>query len=240
MILTIDIGNTNVVCVAFDGEKVVHKERMESGMDFWCQFRTFAHHDIEKVIIGSVVPNLTTVYVEASKNLFQIDPVVVTSENCGLVFDVEDKNQVGADRICNAVAAKKLFGTPAIVVDFGTATTYDVVNENGVFIGGAIAPGIDVSARYLFEKAALLEEIKYKFPKSVVGKDTDTNLQSGVMFGAVDAVDGMLNRIIAEQGWKKTHIILTGGFSQLLSPKLKTTHSISPELTLIGLRLITE
>ena len=127
-----------------------------------------------------------------------------------------------------------------MVVDFGSATTYDVIDENGAFIGGAIAPGIDISAHHLIEKTALLKSAAFQFPEKVVGRNTKTNLQSGIMFGGVDAINGMLNRIQTEMNWKSMNIILTGGFSTLISPQLDRLHQLAPHLTLDGMRFIAE
>jgi type III pantothenate kinase len=135
-------------------------------------------------------------------------------------------------------AAKILVGTPAIVGDIGSATNYDVIDENGAFIGGAIAPGIKVAAHNLIEKAALLNETAFIVPESAVGKNTETNLQSGIMLGAIDLVDGMFTRMVDEMRWKKCNMIVTGGFGGLISPHLKTKHTLLPNLTLDGIRII--
>ncbi len=238
MLLTIDIGNTNVVCAVFVNDNLVEAVRIESDLNFWSKIHPLSKYSISGVVISSVVPSLTKIYIEAVEKNFKIMPLVVSVENSGLKFDVEDASEVGADRICNCVAAIKQFGAPAIVVDFGTATTYDVIDENQTFIGGAIAPGIDVSARYLFEKAALLRDTAFTFPKNVVGKNTKTNLQSGIMFSAIDEVEGMISRIQSEMKWDNTNIVLTGGFGKLISPKLTINHTLVSSLTLDGMRLI--
>ena len=154
-------------------------------------------------------------------------------------MNVPAPETVGADRICNIAASLKLYKNPVIIVDFGTATTYDVVNKNGYFIGGAIAPGIKTSAQYLISKAALLNDTDLKFPKKIIGKDTKENIQSGIMYGAIDQVEGMIKRINNETKINN-HIILTGGFSKLLSPKLKINHTLDIDLTLKGMIFIYE
>ncbi|MBC8213844.1 MAG: type III pantothenate kinase [Candidatus Marinimicrobia bacterium] len=238
MLLTIDIGNTNVVCAVFDNDNLVESVRIESDLNFWSEFQPLSEHQIDGIVISSVVPYLTKIYSEASKNIFDIFPIVVSVENSGLLYNVDDPSEVGADRICNCVATIENIGSPAIVVDFGTATTYDVIDEKQTFIGGAIAPGIDVSARYLFEKAALLRDTAFTFPEKVVGKNTKTNLQSGIMFSAIDEVEGMVKRIKTEMEWNDVNVVLTGGFGKLVSPKLTIKHSLVPSLTLDGMRLI--
>lgn len=240
MLLAIDIGNTNVVCAVFKQNKVIDSDRMESDMNFFNSLIKFNKHNITQIIISSVVPKLDTPYLESCKNIFHIEPNFVRHDNCCIELDVEDPSEVGADRICNVTSLKHHYSVPGIIVDFGSATTYDIIDEQSAFIGGAIAPGIDVSARYLFEKAALLRDTAFTFPDSVIGKNTETNLQSGIMFSAIDEVDGMINRIKNETKWDSPTVVLTGGFSSLLSPKLKTKHILAPNLTLDGLRIINE
>ena len=128
----------------------------------------------------------------------------------------------------------------AIVGDIGSATNYDVIDEKGAFIGGAIAPGPETAAQNLFNKGALLKEVAFTLPVSAVGKDTVTNLQSGIMMGAIDAIDGMFCRIQSEMGWENPHMIITGGFGEMISPHLKTEHTLIPTLTLDGIRIIYE
>jgi len=240
MILTIDIGNTNVVCSLFEGEQKLDSLRIGSDLNFFSEFSALKKYDPEGAVISSVVPSLTAIYVEACKNLFHCDPLIVDYLTSALRTNVVNPEEIGADRICNVIAAINLHGTPGVVVDFGTATTYDVIDPDGVFIGGAIAPGIDVSARYLFESAALLRETAFTIPDSPIGKDTATNLQAGIMFGAIDEVEGMLSRIVKETGWPKVKVLLTGGFSGMISKELSVSHTLSPDLTSIGMRLIYE
>ncbi len=237
MMLTVDIGNTNVTCGVHDGEKWVHTLRLTSTLDFWNQFSTLKEFDITESAISSVVPTLTQVYIESIRNLFQIDAHIITYQNSDVELLVETPKDVGTDRICNVAAAKELMGTPAIVGDIGSATNYDVVDKNGAFIGGAIAPGIEVAAHNLIQKAALLQETAFTMPESAVGKTTESNLQSGIMLGAIDLVDGMFTRIMDEMKWDECNIIVTGGFGGLISPYLKTKHNYLPNLTLDGIRI---
>ena len=240
MILAIDIGNTNVTCGVYDGKKWVHTLRLPSTLDFWNQFSTLNEFDITESAISSVVPDLTQVYIESIQNLFQIDVHIITYQNSGVKLLVDTPKDVGVDRICNVAAAKILVGTPAIVGDIGSATNYDVVDEKGAFIGGAIAPGIEVAAHNLIQKAALLKETAFAVPELVVGKSTESNLQSGIMLGAIDVVDGMFTRIMGEMNWDDCNKIVTGGFGGLISPHLKTEHNYLPNLTLDGIRIIYE
>ena len=240
MILAVDIGNTNVTCGVYDGKKWVHTLRLPSTLDFWNQFSALKEIDITESAISSVVPDLTQVYIESIQNLFQIDVHIITYQNSGVELLVDTPKDVGVDRICNVAAAKILVGTPAIVGDIGSATNYDVVDEKGAFIGGAIAPGIEVAAHNLIQKAALLKETAFAVPELVVGKSTKSNLQSGIMLGAIDVVDGMFTRIMGEMNWDDCNKIVTGGFGGLISPHLKTEHNYLPNLTLDGIRIIYE
>ena len=240
MILAVDIGNTNVTCGVYDGKKWVHTLRLPSTLDFWNQFSILKEFDITESAISSVVPDLTQVYIESIQNLFQIDVHIITYQNSGVELLVDTPKDVGVDRICNVAAAKILVGTPAIVGDIGSATNYDVVDEKGAFIGGAIAPGIEVAAHNLIQKAALLKETAFAVPELVVGKSTESNLQSGIMLGAIDVVDGMFTRIMGEMNWDDCNKIVTGGFGGLISPHLKTEHNYLPNLTLDGIRIIYE
>lgn len=238
MILCIDVGNTNVVTAIWDGEKYFNEHRNESISGIKGCLDHINFNDVTQIIISSVVPKLTTEYINQLDKLTSATPFVVDWKNCNLELDVDMPEEVGADRICNSFAANNLFGSPAVVVDFGSATTYDVIDESGAFIGGAIAPGIDISAHHLIEKTALLKSAAFQFPEKVVGRNTKTNLQSGIMFGGIDAINGILNRIQAEINWESMNVILTGGFSHLISPQLDRPHELAPHLTLDGMRLI--
>ena len=240
MLLALDIGNSHVVCAVHDSKKWIHSIRISSNLDFWKKFKTLKKYDITATAISSVVPKLTLIYVESIRNIFHIDAFIINHENSGVELKVNVPEEVGADRICNTAAAQKLMGYPAIIGDIGSATNYDVVDEKGSFMGGAIAPGLETAAQNLFKKAALLKETAFTLPASVIGKDTTTNLQSGIMLGAIDVIDGMFKRIQKETGWKKSYNIITGGFGKLISPYLKTEHSLISTLTLDGIRIIYE
>ena len=239
MFLAIDIGNTNIVCGLYDGSDWIHQFRISSDLNFWDEFKQLKKFNIKKIGISSVVPTLTLVIYEAAKNLFNINPLIITSKNANIKLKVDHPLEVGSDRICNIASAKKI-GLPSIVGDIGSATNFDVINSKGAFIGGVIAPGIQTAAHNLFKKAALLKEIAFTMPNETIGKNTKTNLQSGIMFGAIDSIDGMFKRIKKESGWDNTNYIITGGFGKIISPYLQTEHILSPNLTLDGIRLIYE
>ena len=240
MFLALDIGNSNVVCAIYDSKKWIFSIRISSNLDFWNKFKTLKEYDITNAAISSVVPKLTPLYIESIRNIFHIDAFIVNHENSGIKLNVKVPKEVGADRICNAAAAKQLTGCPAIVGDIGSATNYDVVDKKGSFIGGAIAPGIDVAAQNLIQRAALLKKTAFIVPKTAVGKSTESNLQSGIMLGAIDVIDGMFQRILTEMGWENSNVIVTGGFGELISPHLLTKHTLLPTLTLDGIRIIYE
>ena len=240
MLLALDIGNSHVVCAIHDSKKWIHDLRIPATLDFWNQFFKLNEYDIKEAAISSVVPRLTTVYSESIRNIFHIDSFIIRHDNCGVDLKIDDPKEVGTDRICNVAAAKELVGCPAIVGDIGSATNYDVLDEKGAFIGGAIAPGMKTAAKNLFEKAALLKETSFIVPTSAIGKDTATNLQSGIMLGAIDSIDGMFKHIQSETGWENSQNIITGGFGKLISPHLETKHTLLPTLTMDGIRIIHE
>ena len=237
MLLSIDIGNTHVTCAIYD-KKWIHTLRIPSNLDFWELLSSLKEFKIKYVAVSSVVPKLSMIYIESIRNLFQIESFIITKENCSINLKVDDPKEVGIDRICNSVAAQEMVGCPTIIGDIGSATNYDVIDHNGTFIGGAIAPGIDVSANYLIKKAALLNKAIFKFPNKVIGKNTNTNLQSGIMYGGLDSVEGMIKRIINETNYKNIKIILTGGFSSLIADSMSTEHLLDKNLTLYGLKQI--
>ena len=230
--ICLDIGNTNIVIGLYDNNKLYNVSRINTE-----QYHSLKKESDEVMAISSVVPKIEEFILQKFGNhsCFSISYL-----NSGITLNVDCPEEVGNDRLSNmkAIIESGLF--PAIIIDFGSATTYDVIDENGHFIGGAIAPGIDVSAKYLFEKAAQLEPVDFKFPSSVIAKNTATNLQSGIMYGGADAVNGMLERIKKEMNNNINNIILTGGFSMVLSKYITHKHTVDPNLTLKGIRLIWE
>tara|TARA_Y100000590_G_C15707951_1_gene1009315 strand:- start:690 stop:1406 length:717 start_codon:yes stop_codon:yes gene_type:complete len=235
MKLAIDIGNTSITCGIFKKNIIIERFNIQSLKSL---NKYIDSKNIKKIIISSVVPKLTEQYLNYLKNKNYIIHLI-TYKSGNLVLRVEDPKTVGCDRICNIFAAIKLYKSPAIIIDFGTATTYDVINTNNEFIGGAIGAGIETSADYLINKAALLSKTNLKFPNHAIGINTTENIQSGIMFGAIDQVQGMIARI-KNQNNDNYQIILTGGFSKLLSPYLSIKHILDIDLTLKGLYYIDE
>ena len=227
-LVCIDIGNTNIVIGSYNEASLYNINRIETNE---LEIKKIGLSDFQNIAISSVVPEIT-------ETLKKHNPFIVTYLNSKLTFNIDNPSEIGNDRLCNIKATIKEYKLPAIIVDFGSATTYDVISKNGNFIGGAIAPGIDVSAKYLFEKAALLNKVDFKFPKYIIGKNTITNLQSGIMFGGIDAVNGMIRRIKTEFNKTIKTVILTGGFSRILSPKIKCSHVLDKDLTIKGIKEI--
>ncbi len=236
MKLVIDIGNTFIKCAIFKSTNIIDRISIQSVnqlLDF------LKKYDLDKTIISSVVPEKNKEFIKYIDNHINTKIHFISYKDTKLKLNVENPASIGNDRICNIFAAIKLYNIPAIVIDFGTATTYDVINSKKEFIGGIISPGVETSVDNLISKAALLNQIDFKFPKSVIGKNTKTNIQSGIMFGAVSQVEGLINRIELESNQRYT-IILTGGFSKLLSKALSINHIVDVDLTLKGMLHIDE
>ncbi len=197
--------------------------------------------DIKGVIIGSVVPDLTNSFIKMSQKYLSVEPVIVEhSLNLGLKFLVREPKQLGADRICNAVAAKKMYTTPLIVVDLGTATTFDVLDKKGDYIGGAISPGLLTGSLELIRKASQLHQIDLTYPDNIIGKTTKEHLQSGIFVGHIAMIEGLVSRIKKEFANDPVMVIATGGYSQELKKHTPNIDVANPNLTLEGLYLIYE
>jgi type III pantothenate kinase len=251
MILAVDIGNTHTVFGIYNQKKLLGNWRVTSFVtrtedEFGALVTNFcasAGISIKKVTavgISSVVPNLTDVMQRMSKKYFNQDPVVVSS---ALALPIrilyEDPSSVGADRICNAVAGFEKYGGPLVIIDFGTATTFDVISKTGEYLGGAIAPGLETAAGELHRRAAKLPKIDLHFPKNIIGKNTVHSMQSGVLYGALDAMETMVRRISREIDDYPT-VVATGGFSELMAKHSKMINKHEPTLVLDGIRIIVE
>jgi type III pantothenate kinase len=251
MLLTVDIGNTNIGFGLFEGTTLACQFRCESARQrtsdeyavLLRQMIALRDLDPKKVtagIIASVVPPLTDVIVDAVRKAFARDPLVVGPKTrSGMAILYETPREVGTDRIVNAVAAYDQVKGGAIVVDFGTATTFDCVTDKGEYRGGVIAPGIQISAEALFSRAAKLHPVDIAKPARVVGRNPVQSMQSGIVFGYAGLVDGVVGRIKAELGYPCT-VIGTGGFARLIAPETKTIDRVDDILTLQGLRLLYE
>ncbi len=254
MLLVIDVGNTNTSLGVYRGSKLVAHWRLTTNRartvdEYGIHARNlfeFAGLDfkaISAIAIASVVPPLNYTLKTMAETYFKLSPVFVDSEtNTGLTILYEPPSDVGADRIVDAVAAIEKYGAPCIIVDFGTATTFDVINAKGEYLGGVITPGIMISADALFERAAKLPRVDIKRPQKVVGSSTTTAMQSGLYHGYTALVDGVLRKIIDEVGGtgKPPSVIATGGLAPLIATGSEYIEHVDDTLTLDGLRLIYE
>ncbi len=251
MLFCIDIGNTNVVMGLYSAERLVTHWRIatdhrrmadEYGMLLLDLFERAekAPSAVEGVALASVVPPLTGVFEKLCRRYFGCQPLIVSAETrTGIRVRYDNPLEVGADRIVNAVAAYHRYGGPACVVDFGTATTFDALSAEGDYLGGAIAPGIGIAAEALFQRTAKLPRIDLVRPPGVIGKNTVQSMQSGMLFGYVGLVEGMVARFRTELG-PKMRVIATGGLAPLLAAETSVIEAVEPWLTLEGLRLIWE
>jgi type III pantothenate kinase len=248
MLLAIDLGNTNTVFGVYDGDKLVmhwrlstQKERTVDEYGILLRnlfaFEKIDAKKIRRVIVASVVPPLDPVLNEMASAYFSVKPMFVTHENAGIPVLYDDPREVGADRIVNAVAVLHKYGKPAIVVDFGTATTFDAITGDGEYRGGAIAPGVVISAEALYEHAAKLPRIEIQKPASVIGTSAVSSMQSGLFYGYVAMVDGMITRFKKELG-PATRVIGTGGQAPFIGQETKLIETVDPNLTLDGLQLV--
>ncbi len=251
MLVAIDIGNTNVVVGVFDGKKMAANWRVgtnaritsdEYAMIFkdLFGFAGLEFRQVSGVIISTVVPPLLGVMIEMTRKYFQREPMVVTHAiKTGISIRYDNPKEVGADRIVNAAAGFQRYGGPLIIVDFGTATTFCAITKNGEYLGGVITPGIKISAEALFQRASKLPRVELVKPAKVIGSDTITAMQSGIIFGYAGLVDGIVERMKGELGGQ-AKVIATGGLAELVAPETKTIQEVQPQLTLEGLRLLYE
>lgn len=251
MLLTIDIGNTNLTLGLYEGDKLGAHWRLatdhnrmpdEYGLQFLGLLQNAGKtvKDITGISLASVVPPLTGRVIQACEEYLKQKPLVVdTGIKTGIKIRYEDPRAVGADRVCDAVAVMKLYGGPACVVDFGTATTFNAITKDGEYLGGAITAGINLAAEALYTRAAKLPRIDLQLPPSVIGRNTIHAMQSGLLFGYVSMVEGMVTRFKNELG-DDMKVIATGGLAEVVAKETKVIDIISPWLTLEGLRLIWE
>lgn len=263
MLLTIDVGNTQTVIGLYDdpdGPPPADRACEHGMIDNWriatiadrtadeqiltiqefLGFHGFSFdEDLDGIVISSVVPRCTAAYREMGVKYFGFKPVVVEpGVKTGLPVLTDNPREVGADRIANAVAAVEMYGGPAVVIDFGTATTYDAVSGNGELLGCAIAPGIDISLDALYQRADALRRVELLEPKSVIGRTTVEAIQAGAIFGFAGQVDGIAERMLDEIG--PAVVVATGGLAEVIAPYTRTIEHLEPWLTLHGLRLIHE
>ena len=253
MLLVLDIGNTNIVMGTYEGRQLmkhwrISTDRQKTGDEYGMLINAlFAYQgikmtDIEAIIISSVVPPLVVPLVKMCERYFRLRPLVVgPGIKTGIRLNYENPRAIGADRIVNVVGAYEQDGGPLIVIDIGTATTFDVVAENGDFLGGVIAPGIGTSADALFQRAAQLPRIELVPPKQIICRNTIQGMQAGIIFGYVGQIDEIVRRIKQEMGGEKpVKVIATGGLARMISRESSTIDTIDHFLTLTGLRVLYE
>jgi type III pantothenate kinase len=244
VLLAIDVGNTQTVFGLFDDAELAQHWRIateahRTGDELGVFLRGFlADAPLDGIVLSSTVPRLIQAYEELAERmglaLLAIGPGVRT----GIPIRYDDPREVGPDRIANAVAAKERYGAPVVVVDFGTSTNFDVVSPAGEYVGGVLAPGVEVSMDALFARAARLFKVDYVEPPTVIAKNTANSLQSGLVYGFAGQVDAIVGRILDELGAPEATVVATGGLAELIAPHARTVDRVDPWLTLEGLRIV--
>lgn len=249
MLLAVDVGNTNVTLALFEGEKLVADWRVSSRRERTAdemalelrqlfELRGYELGVVDGVVIASVVPTINPALLEASRRYLKCEPVMVgPGVKTSVRVRYDNPKDVGADRIANALAAYTKYGGPVIVIDFGTAVTYDAINAEGDYLGGAIAPGVEISLDALVSHTAMLRRVEPVAPDSVIGRNTVTSIQSGLVWGFVAQVEGMVQRMVSELGGS-ARVIATGGQASLVAGLTHVIEVTDQLLTLEGLRLI--
>lgn len=249
MILVIDIGNSQIELGVFQNNKLLKSWRISTGVDRTeDEYMVFLYHffslldlsiqAVEGISLASVVPNKTFIFKKMCQKYFKIKPLVVDHTlELGIKILYRDPSAVGADRLCNAVAAYSRYKEALVVVDIGTATTFDVVTASGEYLGGIISPGIETTAWALYQRAARLPKISLEIPVKVIGQTTEESMQAGIMIGTIKLIDGLLEEIFSELG-KKIRVIATGGLAKLIKDKSQFIEIDIPHLVLEGLNII--
>lgn len=250
LIVAIDVGNTNITIAIFKGEKMIDLYRLttqasRTSDEYGVLIREFIHNsdykleDVVDVIIASVVPKVMYSLVSSIKKYLKLDPIIVgPGIRTGLKIGAENPKEVGADLIVDAVAVKELYGVPAIVVDFGTATTYELVTGDGTLSAVVICPGIRISTNALFSGTAKLPEIEIKKPKSILAKETTACFQAGIVYGAIGQTEYIVKKMIEESKLENVKVIATGGLGKLVASETDVIQVYDNELTMQGLRII--
>ena len=252
MILTMDIGNTNIKTALFEGMETVQYWRISTNRNMSSDeygillMNLFAHHhisvsDVSGIMISSVVPQINFTILHMCRTYFGMDPLIIgPGIKTGINIKYENPRELGSDRIANAVAAYELYGGPCITIDFGTATNFGVISEKGEFLGGAICPGLKLAAEALTERTAKLPRFELTKPENVIGRNTVTNMQSGIVFGYIGQINYLVDRMKKELGDPNAKVIATGGLAVLVAGESNVIDVMDGLLTLKGLRLIYE
>lgn len=252
MILVIDVGNTNITCGVYEGKELKTTFTMmtkqprtsdEYGIHLRELLRTngISKKDIKGSIIASVVPNVMHALMGGLVRYVETNPIIVgPGVKTGIKIVTENPREIGSDRIVDAVAAYEKYGGPVLVLDFGTATTYDLVTEDGCFTAGITAPGIRISAKALWEDTAKLPEVEIKKPKSILAQETISSMQAGLVFGQIGQTEYIINRVKKESGYENLKVVATGGLGSIIAEETDTIQIYDRGLTLEGLRIIYE
>lgn len=252
MLLTIDVGNSNITFGIFDHKTLITTFRMTTkqlrtsdefgvGILEMLERNRISRKDVESVITASVVPNVMHSLNSAVIKYFDITPVIVgPGIKTGIRVVTENPKQIGADRIVDAAGAYSLYGGPVLVLDFGTATTYDLVDKSGAFVAGVTAPGIRISAKALWEDAAKLPEIEIRKPQSILAQETISSMQAGLVYGQIGQTEYIVRKMIEESGYGEVKVVATGGLGRIIANETDCIDVYDPNLTLSGLRLIYE
>lgn len=250
MLLAIDVGNTNITMGVFDEERLTGTFRLTTGMTRTSdeygtaigeilRYNGIEKDDVSDAIIASVVPKVMHSLTSGVIKYFGVRPMLVEpGVRTGVKILTENPRQIGADRIVDVAGAYGLYGGPAVVIDFGTATTYDLINEEGAFLAGVTAPGIRTSAEALWDKAAKLPEIEIRKPEQILAKETISSMQAGLVYGQIGQTEYIVKHMIEESGYKDIKVVATGGLGSLISKETDCIDIYNPDLTLEGMRFI--
>ena len=251
-LLVVDVGNTQTVIGVYEGSDLtldwrVATEKSHTADEIRAKLASLFFADgfdacsVVGLSLSSVVPRLTAAWSKVARDMFGVEALLCTAAQAGDLFDTDypRPEEIGADRVADSVAARALYGQPVVVVDFGTATNIEIIDKQGRFVGGIIAPGVETSAQALFSRATRLADTALVAPPKVIGRSTDQAIQSGIVFGEADRVDGLLRRVYAQLGYKAP-AVATGGLASTISQYSTEITEINPTLTLEGLRLIFE
>ena len=251
-LLVLDVGNTNITLGVFKGRKLLQNFRLTTGssrtsdeygmfISQLLQLKGFDPGEIESVIIASVNPNVMYSLTNSFRKYFHLKPIVVgPGIRTGMKVATINPKELGADRIVDAVAAYEIYGGPVIVIDYGTATTYDLVSDEGTFLGGVISPGIRTSATSLWQGTAKLPDIEIKKPATVLGRETITSMQSGVVYGYIGQTEYIIRKLKEESGFDEVKVVATGGLGKIIAAETPLIDFYDPMLTLKGLQILHE